>query len=109
MLRLCSQAVASRGVEYSYVLRSLTPTNPRNTPETDVEVKGLQFVNGRPDLSFTSEELLGGRWYFTAVYPDVAVDQSCVDCHRAMRKSLVAPLKIGDVLGGLVIRVALEL
>src|SRR5579862_6742993 len=75
-LRRGSQAAASKGVEYSYVLRSLTPVNKRNSPETDAEVKGLQFVETRPDLIYTTEELLGGRWYFTAVYPDVALNQS---------------------------------
>ena len=32
VLRLGSQAAASKGVEYSYVLRSLAPINPRNAP-----------------------------------------------------------------------------
>lgn len=106
-LRAGSQRVAAKGVEFSYVLRSLAPISKRNSPETDVETKGLQFVSNRPDLVFTAEELLGGRWYFTAVYPDVAVNQSCVTCHS--KKPSGASPKIGDVLGGLVVRLALEL
>ena len=63
LLETASQTVASKGVEFSYVLRSLTPINKRNAPETESEVKGLQFISSRPDLSYASEELLGGRWY----------------------------------------------
>lgn len=107
MLRAGSQSVASKGVEFSYVLRSLSPMNQRNIPETETETKGLQFVNNRPDLVYTAEELLGGRWYFTAVYPDVALSESCVACHH--QKSAGSGPKVGDVLGGLVVRVALEL
>jgi hypothetical protein len=107
MLRAGSQSVASKGVEFSYVLRSLKPLNQRNVPETEIETKGLQFVSNRPDLVYTAEELLGGRWYFTAVYPDVAVSQSCVVCHS--QKAAGTELKVGDVLGGLVVRIALEL
>jgi hypothetical protein len=109
MLRLGSQAAASKGVEFSYVLRSLDPVNKRNAPETEIETKGLQFVATRPDLTFTSDELLGGRWYFTAVYPDVASDQSCIACHNRLRRDRTKGLKLGDVMGGLVVRIALEL
>jgi len=109
MLRLAAEAVGAKGVEFSYTLRSLTPVSPRNAVETDVEKKGLEFVTSRPDLSYTAEELLGGRWYFTAVYPDVAVHQSCVTCHNQLKASETKPFKLGDVMGGLVIRIALEL
>jgi len=109
MLRLGSQSVASKGVEYSYVLRALQPVSPRNAPETEVETKGLQFVATRPDLSYSSEELLGGRWYFTAVYPDVALNQTCVSCHNRQSVSADRKYKLGDVMGALVVRIALEL
>ena len=109
MLRLGSQSVATKGVEYSYVLRSLEPLSKRNAPETEAETKGLQFVAARPDLIYTSEELLGGRWYFTAVYPDTAVNQSCVTCHNQQRGNSTKEFKLGDVMGALVVRIALEL
>jgi hypothetical protein len=106
-LRQGSEAVASKGVEYAYVLRSLKPLNKRNSPETETEIKGLQYVAQHPDAAFSSEELLGGRWYWTVVYPDVAVTPSCVSCHNARQE--MYQFKKGDVLGGLVIRIALEL
>jgi hypothetical protein len=96
-------------VEFSYVLRSLNPINKRNAPETEVETKGVQFVSARPDLTYSSEELLGGRWYFTAVYPDVALDQSCLSCHGQNARGTPTARKVGEVLGALVVRIALEL
>jgi hypothetical protein len=109
MFRLTSQAVAAKGAEYSYVLRSFQPLNPHNAPETEVERKGLQFISTRPDLIYSSEELLGGRWYFTAVYPDVAINQSCTVCHNAKKSAGEKQHQMGDVMGGLVVRLALEL
>jgi len=107
MVRRGSEAVASKGVEYAYLLRSLQPINKRNAPETDMEIKGLEYVAKNPDSFYAKEELLGGRWYLTAVYPQVAVNQSCVQCHKVQPGK--SNLKTGDVLGGLVIRIALEL
>jgi hypothetical protein len=109
MFRLISEATASRGVEFAYVLRSLKPSSPRNAPETDVERKGLESVAARPEQARYAEEMLGGRWYFTAVYPDVAVHQSCVTCHNQLHGSPRTDFKPGEVMGGVVIRVALEL
>lgn len=109
VVRQGSEAVASKGVEYSYLLRSLQPINKRNAPETETEIKALQQVAQNPESPFYSEELLGGRWYLTAVYPDIAVNQSCVSCHNARQASPGKSYKIGDVIGGLVVRVALEL
>jgi hypothetical protein len=106
MLRQSSEAVASKGVEFAYVLRALQPLNKRNAPETETEIKGLQEVAKNPDNPYMTEELLGGRWYFTAIYADVA-SSSCVQCHNARQQR--TKYKVGDVVGGLVIRVALEL
>lgn len=109
MFRMISEAAASKGVEFSYVLRALKPISQRNAPETEVERKGLESVATRPDQPYYAEEMLGGRWYFTAVYPDVAVSQSCVSCHNQHKASLKKDFKPGEVMGGVVIRIALEL
>ena len=109
LFRLSSEATASKGVEFSYVLRSLRPMRQRNAPETEVEKKGLEFVSSRPSEAFYAEELLGGRWYFTAVYPDAAVNQSCVNCHNQDKAGPKKDFKLGDIMGGVVVRVALEL
>ncbi|MGB9603405.1 MAG: c-type heme family protein [Verrucomicrobiia bacterium] len=104
-----SIAVAAKGVEFSYVLRGVHPITPLGTAETEFERKAIESVIKKPDEPFCGEELLGGRWYFTAVYADRAFHNLCVDCHNKKATELKTPYKLGDVLGVIVIRVALEL
>ncbi len=108
LLRLGAETVQSRGAEFSYTLRALRPLNPKNAPETEVEKEGLQKVAAHPESNFYIVEKLGGRRYFTAIYPEVA-SQACVACHNQHKNSPRTDHKPGDVLGGMVIRIALEL
>jgi hypothetical protein len=108
VLRLGSEAVQQKGAEFHYVLRSLWPINPRNGPETPIEKTGLQAVLDHPDSNYYAEESLGGRRYFTAVYPDLATVPSCVECHNSSQGSGKKDFKLGDVMGGIVLRVPLE-
>ena len=108
LLRQASEAVQTKGAEFHYVLRSLWPINPKNAPETAIEKTGLQFVLEHPDSTYYSEESLGGRRYFTAVYPDKASVPSCANCHNAHEASPRKDFKTGDIMGGLVVRVPLE-
>jgi hypothetical protein len=108
VLRLGSEAVQQKGAEFHYILRSLWPLNSRNAPETPIEKAGLQAVAQHPEANYYSEESLGGRRYFTAVYADVASVPSCVECHNAHPKSTKKDFKVGDVIGGIVVRVPLE-
>ena len=108
LLRLGSEAVQQKGAEFHYVLRSLWPINPRNAPETATEKTGLQAVLDHPETNFYAEESLGGRRYFTAVYADLAIVSNCVECHNAHPASTKKDFKIGDVMGGMVVRVPLE-
>lgn len=109
IFRRNAEAVASRGVEFSYVIRSLNPVAERNLPETEFERKALESFTRSSVEPICGEELLGGRWYFTAVYPEKAIHSSCVDCHNAINKNQRVKYKEGDVMGGIVVRVALEL
>lgn len=108
MLRWAGQSIQKRGAEFSYVLRSLWPINPSHGPQTQVEQQGLQAVARNPDEPFYTEEQLGGRSYFTAVYADRATLSSCADCHNRHPASPRQDFKLGDVMGGLVVRVPLE-
>jgi hypothetical protein len=108
LLRQASQAIQQKGAEFHYVLRSLWPINPNSAPETATEKEGLKFVLEHPDSNFYSEESLGGRLYFTAVYPDRATMASCVDCHNQHKDSPKKDFKQGDIIGGMVVRVPLE-
>jgi hypothetical protein len=107
-LRLGSEAVQQKGAEFHYILRSLWPVNPRNAPETAIEKTGLQTVLAHPESNYYSEESLGGRRYFTAVYADVATVPSCVECHNSNAGATKKDFKVGDVMGGIIVRVPLE-
>ena len=108
VLRLGSETVQQKGAEFHYILRSLWPINPRNAPETATEKAGLQAVLEHPETNYYAEESLGGRRYFTAVYPDRATVPSCAECHNGNSASSKRDFKPGDVMGGLVVRVPLE-
>jgi hypothetical protein len=108
VLRMGSESVQQKGAEFHYVLRSLWPVNPKNAPETATERTGLQAVVDHPDVNYYAEESLGGRRYFTAVYPDRATVSSCVECHNAHQKASKSDFKLGDVMGGMIVRVPLE-
>jgi hypothetical protein len=108
MLRLTAQNIQKRGAEFSYALRSLWPINPNHGPQTEVEQLGLEYVLGHAGTNYYAEELLGGRSYFTAVYPDRATLSSCVECHNRHPSSPRRDFKSDDIMGALVIRIPLE-
>ena len=96
-------------MEFAYTVRSLWPLSKKGAPETAEERKGLQFVAEHPDQSFYADEQLGGRHYFTAIYPDRATVSSCAECHNAHPKSPRRNFRVGDVMGGIIVRIAMEL
>lgn len=107
MFRYGAEAVAETTSDFSYSLQSLWPVNSQNGPRTEVEKAGLTYINDNPGENFYGEEELGGVKYFTAVYPDVAVAAPCVDCHNGHKDTPRTDFKLGDVMGGVVIRVPL--
>ncbi len=107
-LRLGAEAIQTKGAEFSYTLRALSPINPRNKPETEVERLGLLAVSRHPETNYYANETLGGRRYLTAVYADKAISPACVSCHNAHPKTPKKDWKEGEVMGGLVVRVPLE-
>jgi hypothetical protein len=108
MLRMASEEIQKKGAEFHYILRSLHPINPKNGPQTETERTGLQSVVDQSGTNYYSEESLGGRRYFTAVYPDVARSSACVDCHNQHSASTARTYKVGEVMGGIIVRVPLE-
>ncbi len=107
MFRAGAEAVAEVTDEFTYSLQSSWPINSQNKPKTDVEKEGLEFVAANPGQRFYGEEKLGDTTYFTAVYPDIAVSAACIDCHNEHKDSPKTDFKIGEVMGGVVIRVPL--
>jgi len=107
MFRAGSEAVAEKTDKFSYSLQSIWPIGKQNAPKTPMEKEGLQYVSDNPGKNFYGTEELGGTKYFTGVYADVAVAEACVTCHNEHKDSPKTDFKIGDVMGGVVIRVPL--
>jgi hypothetical protein len=105
MFRMGSELAAKKNSDFSYALLSLWPVNTQNQPKTDVEKAGLQFVVDKKGENYYADEQLGDKKYFTAVYPDVAVAQACISCHNEHKDSPRNDFKMGDVMGGVVVRI----
>lgn len=108
MLRTAGRNIQRRGAEFSYTLRSLWPINENQGPQTGAEQAGLEFVAEHPQENYYTEEELGGRSYFTAVYADRATLPSCIECHNRDPRSPRHDFKPGNVMGAIVVRVPLE-
>lgn len=106
-LKLSSQFSNKRGIGMRYRLVSLWPINPENSPQSIKETRGLEEVIRKPSQPFTWVVQTNGLWFYQAVYPDLAVTQSCVTCHNAHPKSPKTDFKLGDVMGGIVINLPL--
>lgn len=107
MFRAGSEAVAELTDDFTYSLQSLWPIGKQNGPKTDLEKVGLEFIAANPGENYYGEETLGDVTYYTAVYPDVAVSDACTICHNEHKDSPRTDFKIGEVMGGVVIRVPL--
>jgi hypothetical protein len=105
MFRFGAERVAEKKLGFSYSLLSLWPVNKQNAPRTEAEKAGLKTVVDKPSLPYYTEEVLGGKKYFTAVYPDVAISPACVTCHNQHRDSPRTDFKLGNVMGGVVLRI----
>ncbi|MBZ0256992.1 DUF3365 domain-containing protein [bacterium] len=108
MFRMGSEMVSQKTDVFSYTLQSMWPINKQNIPKTDVEKEGLKFIADNPGKNYYKEETLGETKYFTAVYPDVAVAPACIDCHNAHKDSPRSDFKMGEVMGGVVIRIPIQ-
>ena len=113
MFRFGSELVAKRAenlpdVDFSYSLQSLWPINKQNAPRTDAEKTGLKFIAENKGKNYYTSETLGGKKYFTAIYPDVGVAPVCVSCHNGHKDTPKRDFKLGDVMGGVVIRITMD-
>ena len=108
MFRFGAEWVADETEDFSYSLFSLHPINKKNGPGTNAEQEGPQRVAGNLGENYYGEEQLGGQRYFVAIYPDYAVAEACVSCHNNHKDSPRTDAKVGDVMGGVVIRFPIE-
>ena len=107
MFRANAEAVSELTDSFTYSLQSLWPVNKQNAPKTAMEKQGLQYIADNPGENFYGTEKLGNVNYFTAIYPDVAVSSPCVECHNNHKDTPKTDFALGDVMGGVVIRVPL--
>ena len=108
MFRFGAEMVAEKKMPFSYSLLSLWPVNKQNLPKTAMEKKGLEAVAKDGTKPFYGEETLGKTKYFTAVYADKAVAPACVSCHNEHKDSPKTDFKIGQTMGGVVIRIPMK-
>ena len=102
-LSMSSKISNSRGIGMKYRLMSLWPLNKNNSPRSQNEKLGLEEVLKNTDKPFTWVVPREGRWYFEAIYPDIAVSETCVTCHNNHPNSPKNDFKVGDVMGGIII------
>lgn len=107
MLRMGAEKALEADSGLSYLLLSPWPLNRQNRARTELETRGLAEVT-RSGAPLYGTEVLGGRTYFAAFYPDRAVAEACVACHNAHPDSPRRDFRTGDVMGALVIRFPLE-
>lgn len=108
MFRMGAEMVAEKKVGFSYSLLSMWPVNKQNKPKTELEKTGLKFVADNKGQNYYGEESLGDTKYFTAVYADTAVAPACVKCHNEHKDSPRKDFKLGEVMGGVVLRIPMS-
>ncbi|MDE0421029.1 MAG: DUF3365 domain-containing protein [Gammaproteobacteria bacterium] len=109
IFRLGAEEILDNTDDFWIALRSLDPINFANGPITPVEEQGLQAVAEDPSKPFYAEEKgLTGRPSLVAVYADVASVEACVSCHNGHPKSPKRDFELGDVMGGVIIRLFLD-
>lgn len=108
MFRFGAEAVAEETDAFTYSLLSLWPINKQNAPQTEAEQEGLEYIAENVGENWYGEEELGGVTYFTAIYPDTGVAEACVGCHNDHKDSPRDDFELGEVMGGVVIRIPLE-
>ncbi len=109
MFRMGAEMVQAKNAGFTYSLLSKWPVNQQNKAKTDAEKAGLDFVDTKKGAeNYYAEETLGGKKYFTAVYADTAIAPACVKCHNEHKDTPRTDFKLGDVMGGVVIRIPLE-
>ena len=101
-----SEIAELTGPNVRYRLISQWPINKANAAKTEFERRGLKEVQARPTRPYSSTVEGSAEQVFEAVYADVAVTAACVECHNAHQDSPKHDFKLGDVMGGIVIRIA---
>ncbi len=104
--RAGAELSAAKNRTATYSLLSFWSIRRLNFPKTELEKIGLARVLGGTD-HFYGAETTDGSTYFIAAYPDLATNEACVTCHNAHPDSRRQDFALGDVMGGVVVRIPL--
>ena len=96
----------AEGLQYS--VQSLWAINQQNFPQSDKEREGLIYILKNPGKNYYTTVEADGVKYFMAVYPDNAISPACVACHNANKNSPKKDFQVGDLMGGIVVRIPLS-
>ena len=107
-LKMSAQNSSELGIGLKIRLISLHPINQENAPVTDLETLGLRGLNQDSDEPFTLMLQKQGTWTFQAIYPDVAISESCINCHNGHPNSPKKDYRLGDIMGGVLVNVPLS-
>ncbi|HEX2569025.1 MAG TPA: DUF3365 domain-containing protein [Polyangia bacterium] len=109
-LRMSAEHVARSpvGDQASFALISDWAINRSNRPRSEFERKGLRELKAHPEKPYRGIQTVGGRRYFSSLYADRAVTRACIDCHNAHADSPRHDFRLGDLMGALVVTIALE-
>ena len=115
MFRLGSEVAAEtadeKGIGFTYNLISSWNINDSHAPKSEFEKKAMEAVNetGEP---YKEYQEIGGQKYFSALYPDKAVSESCASCHNThpvhLERYPDKEFKLNDVMGGIIINLPIE-
>lgn len=110
MFRLGSE-IASEGSPFTYQLLSTWNINDNHAPKTEFEKTAIESINstGEP---YKEYQEVGGKQYFSALYPDKAVAEACVTCHNThpihLERYPDKVFEMNDVMGGIIINIPLD-
>ncbi|MEW6542784.1 MAG: DUF3365 domain-containing protein [Nitrospirota bacterium] len=99
------KAAAADIEDFEIGLIGLTPIYRNNLPRTQAEADALMKM--ATDRTKRVVTFVDGK-QFKAMSADVAVVQSCVDCHNGHPNSPWRNFKKGDVMGALVVRLNMQ-
>ncbi len=98
------------GSHGTFVLRSVGPAGREiKTPPTDAEMaKAIAAFAAGSDLTPRAEQLMiDGHQVLRTIYPTLASEQSCVDCHNALQAGK-PQWHLNDVMGAFAIDIPLD-
>lgn len=110
MFRLGSE-IASDGSPFTYNLISTWYINDNHAPKSDFEKVAMTSVDATGE-AYKDYQEVGGKQYFSALYPDKAVAEACVTCHNThpihLERYPDKVFEMGEVMGGVIINIPLD-